>query len=117
MPYITKHRASFDMKKNPKFATAPGDLNYLYTLEFVRMWKAAPCYATFHTISKCEERPETDQSVFELTRSLLVLWTPTDLKVARKEALAEFRRRIMVHYETMKSQDENNVDPYKEDTL
>ncbi len=111
MPYILKDRAE-KLTNNPQLMKDPGDWNWAYTQEYVRIWTAKPSYATFHLISKTIDRPESEPGVWQLTGSLKVFVGATDLMVARREAVAEFRRRVIAPYEAAKLKDKANTDPY-----
>jgi len=115
MPYISRTEQAKDLRNNLVLTLkSPGAINYLFTIEYVRMWENAPSYATFHAISRTIDRPETEEGVYALNRELKTIgWKDTDLVVARREAVAEFRRRVIADYEDSKFRDGSNVDPYE----
>jgi hypothetical protein len=111
MPYIRKSLAEA-IQNNLQLVKKPGELNYVYTCLYVECWKVSPCYDTFHEISKTVDDPNAIASVANATGVLACFHKPLDLKVARREAVAEFRRRVITSYEHTKSSDPENVDPY-----
>lgn len=112
MPYLnTEDRKEAD--EHPEKAKKPGQLNYLYTKFFIKLWKDNPCYDTIHLIEYLVDRPEGNENCWKLTQMMKATnVTPTDINTARRRAVKEFDRRIANKYEESKRL--KNGDVYKE---
>jgi hypothetical protein len=114
MPYILNDRFAL-IENNPERAKEPGDWNALYSVQYARILKERGVkYSTLHFIATCVEKTGNDRIIHELTMALSAVARPTELLVARQEALHELRRRVFFKYEDDKAADTKNIDPYEE---
>lgn len=126
MPYIDVTRAIALEEKTEK-PTEPGDWNWAYTCEYIKLWKENPRYATYHLFVKSIPcpwvLPKIDLTTEWLTDELLgepegdimrdIEDVEDDLQAARFAAVQEFHRRIMLPYENTKLNLPTADDPYK----
>lgn len=127
MPYIDVERAIGIDEKGVK-PLEPGDLNWVYTCEYIKLWKDNPRYATYHQFIKSISCPwalqKIDLATEWLTDELLsagdgekemlrdIEDVEDDLQAARFAAVQEFHRRVMIPYENMKLHLPTADDPY-----
>lgn len=127
IPYIDVTRA-IALDEKTLDPCEPGDFNWVYTCEYVKLWKENPRYATYHLFVKSIACPWVLDKIDLATEWLtdMLLATPEngegpmrdiedvedDLQAARFAAVQEFHRRIMVPYENMKLHLPTADDPY-----
>lgn len=127
MPYIDVTRA-IELDEKALSPIDPGDFNWVYTCEYIKLWKENPRYATYHKFVKSIACPwvldRIDLATEWMTDELLsevstdgpmrdLEDVEDDLQAARFAAVQEFHRRIMVPYENMKLNLPTADDPYK----
>lgn len=99
MPYTPKARRT-EVRTERKRANSDGDYNFMYSVEYLEEFIAAPSYATIAKIKKSVIKPSKVERVGALDDFLTVMGVPElDRRTARELAWEEFYRRIGVKYE------------------
>ncbi len=100
MPYLPEERKQ-ELDKDPLLANTVGDLNYLFTVEYLKIWLAEPRYATIHKIKEASQNRDSSTAINVLENKLWVSFnfTTNELNVAKELAFLEFYRRVGAEYE------------------
>lgn len=116
MPYIEQGLRYDELIKHPELAKELGELNFVFTQFYLKLWELEPRYSTIHKIFCLVERPEKETEFYKLNQSVRQNTnssiSPTDLHTARLLAALEFYRRIGIKYEEHKRK--VNGDIYQE---
>lgn len=112
MPYLKQARKDL-VKVKRQVANEDGDWNFLYSVEYLEAFIANPCYATIARIGKSSIDPHKLPGVEALDEFLTVNGVSfLDRREAREEALAEFRRRVVAHYEDKSIERNGDLEEY-----
>lgn len=110
MPAILEERRP-KMRENPMNATEVGDLAYIFAMFYYTRWLKNPRWSTYHYFRKLLEKWSLDEEFSSLCSklSLSTHFDVLDVKVAAREALREFYRKVMTKYEDAKYEQNGEV--------
>lgn len=112
MPYLDEKRKK-ELDENPYRASTPGDLNYLFTVEYLNIWIKTQRYMTIHLLKKSVKDPSCIYDIEQLSKKLSPQYS-ADLETARELAFLEFYRRIGAEYEDMCITKNGDLKEYQE---
>lgn len=105
MPYLpTEEIERLKSPESWKRILSPGELNALFTLRYIDIWRAEPRYHTIHNIRKIAWHLENDEIIDGMVDVLVRHGNDqVDIDAALDLAFFEFYRRVAVVYENHKA--------------
>jgi hypothetical protein len=100
MPYIQKEKRP-ELDRDYMKATEPGDLTYVFSKFFYKLWLQEPRWTTYHNLETLLLQPDRNQD-FQQMYSRLTMSTHfgiVDVRVAARLALNELFWRCVRKYE------------------
>jgi hypothetical protein len=114
MPYILKTRRP-DLDKDYTKASEPGDLAYVFSRFFYKIWIKNPRWTTYHSLECLILQPDRNEEYIKMVNrlSMSTHFTQVDIKVAARVSLNELFWRCVRKYEDGKKV--ANGDVFKEE--
>lgn len=100
MPYIAKERRP-ELDKDYMKASEPGDLAYVFSKFFYRIWAKNPRWTTYHSFEKILLDPNLNEEFERMSSrlSMSIHFNRNDIRVAARAALNELFWRCVRKYE------------------
>jgi hypothetical protein len=113
VPYIDKSRRPA-LDQDYMKATEPGDLAYVFSRFFFKVWNNNPRWTTYHGLEKLYLQPNINEEYEKMVNRLSMssYFSSLDIKVAARVALNELFWRCVRRYEDGKKL--ANGDVFKE---